>query len=124
MHEGERGDTSTRQWRRADVLELGLAVVRQMAVGLVVALLAAAVWAALSSRAFGGRLPVTLMVTAVLMPALPSLPALRNGTTRVEQLLGADLSSDDTGTGGLTPMGTVLFVGLPMVVLAIGLSLG
>lgn len=125
MHEGKRGGTSTRQWRRADVLELGWAVVRQLAVGLVVALLAAAGWGALSSGTFGGRLPITLVATAVLMPALPSLPARRNGTTRIEQVLGTDLSSDDaTDTGGLTAMGTVLFVSLPMVALAIGLSLG
>lgn len=111
------------RWRLADTVELGRAALRQLAVGLGLALAGAAAWAALSTGTFRGRLPLTLVVAAAIMPMFTFVSVRADMAMYLDRVGQASQAPGEEDIDGLTSLGTLLFVSLPMVVLATALGL-
>lgn len=81
------------------------------------------VGAALSTGSFSGRLPLTLMVAAAIMPMFTFVSVRADMAMHLDRLGQSSQAPGEEDVDGLTSLGTLLFVSLPMVALATMLGL-
>ena len=93
-----------------------------LAVGLVVGLVAAALWMAIKGGGFRAPFAVALMAMGGLLALSGSNALSRSGSMDTFAFLGKGPESDDPYAGeGLTNVGIFLFVALPLLVAGLAL---
>ena len=112
------------RWSVGDVRELGAAVLRQLAVGSGLALVGALGWTATTSRTFADAIPITLVVAAAVMPMFTLLSNREDMAMHLDRLGQASQApTDGDDLDGLTSVGTMLFVSVPLALAASFLGL-
>ena len=111
-------------WRLSDTLELAGAAARQLAIGAGLAIVAAAGWSAVSANHLRDVLPLTLLVVAALMPMFMIVSSRADMAMHLDRLgQRPQAPGDGDDIDGLTSIGTLLFVSVPLAIAATWLGI-
>lgn len=115
MDQGPLQMPERRGWTRQDVVELAGAVAVQYLVAAVLAVGAALAWSLITDRLFLEALPVTALVTGVALPVLGNVGSMHDAQMGLDAA-HAPRQSRAGDDNRLTPVGVMLFVSVPVVV--------
>ena len=123
MDQGPIRRPPTPRWRLTDTLELAAAAGRQLAVGTGLAVAAALVWSAVSANGVIDVLPLTLVVAAAVMPLFMIVSSREDMSMHLDRLGQRPQGPRDGDIDGLTSIGTLLFVSMPLALAATWLGI-
>ncbi len=118
MDQGPPHDVRPRGWNRTDVLELVRAVGLRLAITGVVAVAVATVHRMAFDGSFDAAMTTVLLVAAGALPMLEMRTRVHDGQLGLGGSMTSQSNPAPRGDSALTPVGILLFVSLPLVVVA------
>ena len=118
MDQGPHHTVRPRSWDRTDALELIRAVGLRLAITSVLAIGVASIYRAAFDGSFDGAVATVLLVAAGGLPMLEMRTTVHDGQLGLGGSMTSRSNPSPEGDSALTPVGILVFISLPLVVLA------